>query len=492
MNAYDARVTARSTDGRRSTARRPRLPILTLIAVAALSIGFVATAYSLPIDDFWLTLASGAALLDGAPIDRALDFTWTPMLDGALNPQWGAQLIFAAPDSVGGALAINAALIAIGLLTTVQRTARRATGSAVAIAMLLVVAAIAPHLLARAQSFSIALMPVALLLLARYRNPAWLPVAYGLVMVVWANTHGAFVIGQIAVLAALVAAMVGRTNRVVLATTAVVALLAPLANPSGLELFGYAYGQPGLELIRQISVEWQPAWPWIPLTWLFWAQAGLFVAFRISRRGGAPLDEILLGAALLVLAATSLRQIPWFCLATAPILAEDISTFAGGRLGERLGSMPGWCTGRKARVALLSAAAVAVLIQPIRPLAPQAVARVTPDAPVALVDRLAGELDDSGSARVLNEQVWGGYLAYALGDRIETAMDGRIEIRDRSTWASYFSLMRGEGNAVGELAANDVDWALLALDRETLVRQLTDSGWTTVDRDAQGVLLSAP
>ena len=492
MNAYDARVTARSTDGRPSTVRSPRLPILALIAVVALVIGFVATAYSLPIDDFWLTLASGARLLGGAPIDRALDFTWTPMLDGALNPQWGAQLIFAAPGSVGGALAINAALIAIGLLTTALRTARRATGGAVAIAMLLVVAAIAPHLLARAQSFSIALMPVALLLLARYRDRPWLPVAYGLVMVVWANTHGAFVIGQIAALAVLVDAMVDRTNRVVLASTVVVAFVAPLANPSGLGLLGYAYGQPGLELIRQISVEWQPAWPWIPLTWLFWAQAGLFVAFRISRRGGAPLDELLLGAGLLILAATSLRQIPWFCLATAPILAADVSTFAGGRLGERLGSMPGWFNGHKAKTTLLSAAALAVLVQPIRPIAPQAIARVTPDAPVALVDRLAGKLDGSRGARVLNEQVWGGYLAYALGDRIETAMDGRIEIRDRSTWADYFSLMRGEGNAVEELAANDVEWALLAPDRETLIRHLTDSGWTTVDRDAQGALLSAP
>jgi hypothetical protein len=463
-----------------------------LIVVVALAIGFLATAASLPIDDFWLTLASGEAILNGAPLDRAIDFTWTPMVDAALNPQWGAQLVFALPGSIGGALAINSALIAIGLLTTAYRTARVAQGAATAIALLLVVAAIGPHLLARAQSFSIALLPIALLLLARYRSRSWLPLAYGAVMLIWANTHGAFVIGQVAALSALVSALVHRNDRIVLATTGVVALVVPVLNPSGLGLLGYAYGQPGLELIRQISVEWQPAWPWIPLTWLFWVQAVLFVTFRIARRGGAPFDDLLLGTGLLLLAATSLRQIPWFCLATAPMLANDLSIFAGGRLGDRLGVLPRWLTGRSARIVLSTAAAVAVLVQPIRPVLPQGIGRVTPDAPVALVDDLGQRTAEDEVVRVLNEQVWGGYLDYALGGHVETAMDGRIEIRDRATWSRYFSLMRGEDDPPAELASNDVRWALLAPGREGLIRALNDAGWTTVGRDAQGILLSAP
>lgn len=486
MSPYDALVTARATGNRRSTARR-RIPVVALIAIVAVGMGFLAAAYSLPIDDFWLTLASGKALLNGAPIDRALDFTWTPMRPDALNPQWGAQLIFALPGSVGGALAINSVLISVGLLTTAVRTTRAASGGAVAVALLLVVAAIAPHLLARAQSFSIALLPIALLLLGRYRGRPWLPLAYGLVMLIWANTHGAFVIGQIAAVTAVVAAIVHRRDGMVLTTTAVIAFVSPLANPAGFGLIAYAYGQPGLELIREISVEWQPAWPWIPLTWLFWFQAALFVVFRVVRRGGAPLDELLLGIGLLILGATSLRQIPWFCLATAPMLAADLSAFTG----ERLATLPRWLAGRSARIGLVSAAVAAVLVQPIRPVVPQAVGRVTPDAPVGMVDRLGQRLEGD-AVRVLNEQVWGGYVDYALGGRVETAMDGRIEIRDRSTWASYFALMRGEPGVAEELASNGVQWALLAPDRETLIGQLTDAGWTTVDIDSQAILLSAP
>jgi hypothetical protein len=483
VNPYDAGVTWRPAE--------PRLPIVGLIGLAALGIGFLAAAYSLPIDDFWLTLASGRAILDGAPFGQAVDFTWTPMVEGALNPQWAAQLILALPGFTGGALAINAALIGIGLLATTARATSRVSGFGVAAAMLLVTAAVAPHLLARAQSFSIALLPVALLLLERFRSRLWLPPAYALLMLVWANVHGAFVVGQVAAGAALVAALIERRRVGVLTATAVAALVAPVANPAGIELLAYAYAQPGLDLIRQISVEWQPAFPWIPLTWLFWVQAVVLVAFRFAQRGKAPLTDMILAAGLLVLAIASLRQIPWFCLATAPMLAADLSTLAGGRL-DRLTRVPAWLSGNAGQRTLIIAALVAVAIQPLRPLLPQPIGRVTPDAPVSLAAKLETDLSDGSPHRILNEQVWGGYLVYELDGRIETAMDGRIEIRDRATWSNYFSLMRGEDDPAATLAAADVSWAVLARDRATLVDKLSSAGWRTVANSPQGVLMAAP
>jgi hypothetical protein len=481
------------------TPRDSRL-VATATAWAALGLGVLLAGLSLPIDDFWLSLASARAILDGADPGLAIPLTWVPTLSGAINPQWGAQLVFGAAGTTWGALLVNGLVIAAGLIVTAARTRARAGAAATAIAMLLVLGALAPHLLARAQSFSIALLPVALLLLERRPPPRWLPIGYGLLLAVWANLHGAFVIGQVAVLAVLVGELarwrLGREPAFpgIMGLTALAALVGPLLNPAGIGLLAYAYGQPGLDVIRSISVEWQPAWPWVPVAAVFWAYLALLVAGRVVRRGGVELGEGLLLLGLALFAAYSLRQIPWLLLASAPLLASDIGALfsARPRLARAVGRVAGPLADRRARVALAVGLVLVVVLQPLRPALPESIGRVTLNEPVEAADRLAEALPAGTRTRVLNEQVWGGYLSYRLGDRIETAMDGRLEIRDRATWAWYFGLMHGDGDPAAELASNGVGWAVLSPDRDALLADLAEAGWITELETPDALLLRQP
>jgi len=480
-----------------------RSVVAAAIAVSTFALGFVVAATSLPIDDFWLSLASARQIFGGAPLEHAVELNWIPFQPGALNPQWGAQLIFGLPGSTAGALAINALLIGGGLAVLAVRVRRRATPEATAIAMLLAIAVLSPHLLARAQSFSIFLLPVALLLL-EMRPARWqlLPVAYAVLMAAWANLHGAFVIGQLAAVSALAGAAYASWRRpersrgelLMLAATVVAAFVAPLLNPAGIGLYAYAYAQPGLDVVREISIEWQPAWPWIPVATLFWVYLLLLVPGRIRRGWGVGVRDSLLLAALAVFAATSLRQIPWFVIAAAPLLAQDIGAAlaAAPMLRRSIGTVPRLLRGRSLVALTVVALALAVLLQPLRTALPQNVGRVTPDAPVQIADELATRIPDGAVERVLNEQVWGGYLAYELGDRIEIAMDGRLEIRDRATWAGYFDLLHGEGSPAEELARQGVRYAALHPSRTELRKKLQDAGWQAIVSSDQGVLLAAP
>jgi len=471
------------------------VPVAGLAAGTALAIGFAVVAFSLPIDDFWLTLASGREIAAGADVARAIPLSWTPSVDGALNPQWGAQVLLGLPGWLPWALLLNAALIATGLLLTLERARRRAAPAAVAIAMLLGIAVLAPHLLARAQSFSIALFPAALLLLERGRGRLWLPLAYGALMAVWANLHGAFVIGQLAAAAAFAGALLERRpGMLLLALTFLVALVAPMLNPVGPALIVYAVNQPASDLIRLISVEWQPARPWIPVATPFWLLLVLVLAGRIARRGGARIGELLLLGVLAPLAIGGIRHIPWFVLAAVPLVADDVGAAlaARPRLARAVGTLPGAFTGRRGAWLIGALAAAAVVVQLARPALPQGIGRLYPDEPVALVDRLAAELAPGSRTPVLNEQTWGGYLAYRLGARVSTAMDGRIEIRSRATWQAHFDLMHGDADPAAALADAGVDWALVGLDRTELVTALLSAGWLEVARDDQGVLLRDP
>lgn len=477
--------------------------VATFAAWSALAVGGLVVAFSLPIDDFWLSLASGDAVVSGADPARAIDFTWTPMVPGALNPQWAAQIVLGAPGNLGWSLAVNSALLAVGLGLTCLRVARRADPTATALAMILTIGVVAPHLLARAQSFSIALLPVALLLLeSRPRRP-WLPLAYLVLMVAWANLHGGFVIGQVAVLVYFAAGLVARARReagsdaVVLGLTTLAAALAPLLNPAGPAILVYAYAQPGLDVVRQISVEWQPAWPWISVATLFWIYLGLLLIGRVLRRGGVTLAEALLGAALAALAIGSIRQIPWFLVAMAPLLASDIRALLINRerLGAAMGRVHGPLGDRRALGLVAALGLAAAAFQPVRPLLPSGLARITPDAPVAIADALDRELppaDGVEPPRILNEQVWGGYLVYRLGERAETAMDGRLEIRDRATWAAYFEWLRGDGDPAAALQDAGVTWAALDLTRDRLASILLAAGWEVVLSTSQGTLLHEP
>lgn len=483
---------------------RGRKMVAGVAAWSALFLGFVVTAFSLPIDDFWLSVASANAIRRGQDLAHAIDLTWTPMLPGALNPQWGAQLILGGLGSEGWGLVVNAALVGMGLTVTLSRMTSRARAAAVAIAMIVVLGVLAPHLLARAQSFSIALLPVALWLLEAHRRSWWLPIAYGILMVAWANLHGGFVIGQVAAICYLVAEVVSWAIRrrndaslAIIGSTAVIAMIAPLANPAGIGLIAYAYAQPGLDVVREISIEWQPAWPWVPVASLFWIFLAVLVVGRVLRRGGIPLPDALLGIALAVLAASSIRQIPWFVLAAAPILAGDVDAAfsARPRLASITGGPPPILASRRMASLLLGVGVLALLIQPLRPLLPSSIARFTQDEPVALVSQLAAAVDADDSAapaRVLNEQVWGGYLDFRLGDRVETAMDGRLEIRDRATWAWYFDLLHGEGDPATTLARYGVRWAALDTTRTVLIDKLQQAGWHVVLSTPQGVLLQDP
>ena len=474
--------------------------VATATAWAALGLGVVLAAFSLPIDDFWLSLASARQIADGADPARAIDLTWLPSLPDAINPQWGAQLLLGAPGSTWGALLINGVLIGAGLIVTTVRTRARAGAATTAIAILLMLGALAPHLLARAQSFSIALVPIALLMLERRPSPRWLPLGYGILLAVWANLHGAFVIGQVAAVCFLVGDLArwrtdkGQAFPVVMGLTAIGAMVGPLLNPAGIGLLGYAYGQPGLDVIRSISVEWQPAWPWIPVATIFWAYLALLVVGRVVRRGGVELGEGLLLLGLGLFAGYSLRQIPWLVLASAPLLASDVDALfaARPRLARAVGRVARPLADRRARTVLGVGIVLIAILQPLRPALPESIGRVTLNEPVEVADRLAQVLPAGTRARVLNEQVWGGYLSYRLGDRIETAMDGRIEIRDRATWARYFDLMHGEGDPAAELASDGVGWAVLSPERDALLADLADAGWVTELETPDALLLRRP
>jgi hypothetical protein len=71
-------------------------------------------------------------------------------------------------------------------------------------------------------------------------------------------------------------------------------------------------------------------------------------------------------------------------------------------------------------------------------------------------------------------------------------MDGRLEIRDRETWVSYFALLHGDGDPGATLAKEGVTWVAVRQNRGDLIYKLRRSGWQVALTAPEGLLLSAP
>jgi len=464
----------------------------------ALLLGVVSVALSAPLDDFWLSIASGRELLAGADLGRALPFTHTPMVEGAINPQWGAQLLFAISDSAALAVAVQVALVASGLLLIYWRALTRTSVMGAALAMLVALAVLKPFLIPRVQALSLLFFPVALLLIERRGQGRWLPIAYGALMLIWANVHGAFVLGQGLPLAFLIGPLVNglrarklqshvRENWPLL-ITAVIALLVPLINPVGPALYSYAYGQAANKIVLQLATEWDPAWPWTEFGAPYWAFGLLVVAgrpWRHPHRSG----ELFLLVATFIMGVMAVRSLPWFVLTSTALLAEQICRWLGppGSMSRAAGNVP--ATGGSALAIPIVIAVAAVLLQPLRPLLPDSIGRLTPIMPVALVDELERQLPDKSSREpIFNYQGWGGYIAYRLGSRVATFVDGRIETPTIATWDTYLGLIHAKPGFIGSLAGVGIKWVIVG-HNTPLQTTLESSGWRVALATPEGVLM---
>jgi hypothetical protein len=202
-------------------------------------------------------------------------------------------------------------------------------------AALLAIAVGAPFFDLRPQLYTV-LAYVVLLALVLLNAPRW---TVPLLFTVWANLHGGFVFGLVALAVVLATEIDGARSAWKAAAVCLVAAAACLANPSGPDAF-----KPTLEYaldagspFRTIE-EWQS--PFVPggiRSWLYLPSIAVFVgavlagfAWKLYRDSRLWTAGVALGGATLAMSLQHRRIVPLFAisasLAVAPVLARAIAT----------------------------------------------------------------------------------------------------------------------------------------------------------------------
>jgi hypothetical protein len=421
-------------------------------------------------NDTWWHLRAGQDIWRGLmpTVER-----WTFTARGHAWPdhEWLSEALFYAVHRVGG-MALLTAMVAAVVTATYALIWRLMPGPVLRRAALVFATLPATLIIAslRPQVFSLLLLVMTVTVIVRERF-LFLP----FVFLVWANLHGAVVIGGVVVGVALVVALVWERRCVrTLAIATALSALAALVTPLGPRIVGLVFGMSSEGDIA----EWVPAWHTMPAGAVLGAVAAVaLLAFLAIRRARALqwADRVLAGCsiALLPLAVRYSRLIPMFVVVALPLIAAGWEAWRPAR--------PRVADRSRVHTALLVVTAIAVVAwvgaawigsdpalgwEPISP----AAARAVRSCPGPVYEQFAD----------------GGDVAW-FAPAVPVFVDSRVD-----PYPHRFLGREIAAEATGEYRATFARWGIRCAFVEPVsatAHQLLADGWTTSYADPNWLLL---
>jgi hypothetical protein len=440
--------------------------------------------------DLTYQLRAGNEILANRAIPTVDSWTFTVQGQPWFDQQWGAQVALnAAFDGFGwtGLVLLRALLVGItfGCLCVIARRSGLSARNASLLTLASFVVA-APALALRPQLIGLALFATLLLVLAVRADRPRIVWVIPFIVLVWANIHGSFVLGPLAVGLAWLADFRDRRGpRFELLAVAVVSALAACVTPFGPSVWRYAVGLTADPSVTGRISEWQRTLPTDVPGLLFYASLVGVVALALRRRQNITWPTVLWLVAFALIGVYAVRGIAWWALAVMPPVALLVAGFAP-QSAERIGTRV-MQRANAVIVALLVFVGVALL--PLwRPVdeGTGTPAGLLIDAPSGVTATLKQTV--RAGDRVFNPQPWGSWFEFAVPDAL-VAVDSRVEIFPASVWAAY-DLVRAGGPGWQQILDGwRVDLIAVEPGDDAMVARLVTAGWTILSKDDSGTVL---
>jgi hypothetical protein len=312
------------------------------VAAAVLVLALIAILTFVPLsqNDFWLQAAVGRIIVETGDIPRTVlfPFTWAQSNDFYPHewlPSVGFHLLI---DALGDERLLfvlgGLGLLLLGLSFALAYRLSRSLGAAILFSCMAMAVANYRHFL-RPEVFALVLFVLTLHCLTGYQRhrDQWRLVWCLPLAMVWANSHGSFVLGPIvasifAVGEAIEAArhdaastwkrraQTGALAGLPYMLAALAMTVISLINPLGVEVFRFVWAVSSSETFKRGIAEWQPTFsnPFMtdPGFWIFMGCLAVTLAMAVAYRRRLTATDVLLLLAFLLIAVTRLRYIVWF------------------------------------------------------------------------------------------------------------------------------------------------------------------------------------
>ena len=373
--------------------------------------------------DFWWHIRIGRWMLDNSRLPSTDIFTFTVPTHVWTDHEYLTEILM---WLVYNATGVTGLAIGFGLLTwagfwLMYRQVRRQPWVIIGLGLALGAIAGSPIWGPRAQMITFFLSCLELYWLQGYLSGRSRSIQlFPLVMVLWANLHGGWVIGFVWLGVALVAELVGwawnrenpahRAHVRFLAIITAFSVVAVAATPHGFSLYPYPFETQGSVAQQRLIVEWFS--PDFHQVFLRPFEAMVFlviIGFGLKRPA---LHEFLLTLVALGLALQSVRNVALFVAVATPVMVNSYSAY-----WKDLSAARGWRPVLPPRrifavitavvLAIITIATAARIVDNISP-SKQASLDAS-SYPIGAADWLAAHPDVG--TRMYNQYGWGGYLA---------------------------------------------------------------------------------
>jgi hypothetical protein len=471
------------------------------ILAATASIVFVALLNFVPVaaNDVWLQLKIGEMIWNGGVIPHTVLFTFTWPRDFYFNahewlPSVLLHLLEVAVGHDGLILVEGGVALLQGWLCYIL--ARRLSGSLGAGLFLACLAMLAANYRdqIRPEAFAIILMLAEFVVLTTYRaqgrvRTLWWSIPIG---VLWANTHGSFLLGPIiaAIFAVGEGAEAARHRRGEALQTgrpyAIVALamaLVSLCNPMGIELWRFALTFTDSQAAKEFVTEWRPtfspAFVTTPAFFIFCAVIALSIPLIVARRRQFTVTDFLLLSAFGLLALQRSRYVVLFGFVDLVVCAHLMHGWP---------ALEKWKRPILGTVAALAAIGAGIVSQFGNVSGAYAYYTPSNDFSVVMNEKLA---DPAMVGNVYNSYELGAELIYKAYPRLKPSIDSRIDSYGDDYFLLHQRLLVDERLMNRFIADFDVRYILLLHRDFRTVKQMTSlqKTWRLKLMDHKMVLL---
>jgi len=412
--------------------------------------------------------------------------------------EWLAQWIFGRFHAWMGldGVVLGTSILIAAAFTLTYREIRKRDAHTIITLLVTSLAAFASslHWIARPHVFTFVFVALWTYLLADKRTKVW---SFPIIMLVWANTHGAFITG-FAIWFAHMAGWVWdyihkqaeRGDGVRLASIGFSSFAVTFINPSGWHLWSTSTGYYGNEFLVNSTIEYLPpnfhnwsTWPFMILLALCLLGTSLNVKLKTYE------SFLLVGWTMLSL--YSARNIPLFAIVTAPYAAVIIQSMLPAlnifqKIENAINSVE-----RNHKGVILPLLAVIFLASTT--LAQKRTSTVNtfdPNKfPVQAVEWMKANPQEG---RMFNNFIWGGYLLYTMFPQKLVFIDGQTDFYGEAFTREYAQVMKLEDGWQDVLVKYDISWAIVESTRPLVPALQNELNWNVLYKDSTTTILHKP
>jgi hypothetical protein len=326
-----------------------------------------------------------------------------------------------------------------------------------------------------------------------------------LIMIIWVNTHGAFISGFVVLGCYLIGTIIehrGSDNSAInkntqkrLVIAGGLALMATLINPAGWKIWQTSIGYVTNSYLISHTMEYLSPDFHQAGFWPFLGMIGFIILFFSRSWSKLSISEGLLIASWAIMGLVSARNIPLFAIIAAPLLSAYFAHFASNNrsilaFDRVVGNTDRQLFGTIWPLALMAVFVFSILYRGENRFLND-IGKYSFDSSVFPVEAANWLEDNPQSGNMFNYFTWGGYLLYRFWPNQLVFIDGQTDFYGEKLTREYASSISGDPLWIDVFRKYQIQWVIIP-DDVPLLTELVSAGWETLYEDETAILLRTP